>query len=82
MAELSPEAQKEVQLYVAQLFREDAGKHREYLQEQLSHLKWAAVLIAGFLGVGIAYFAGRSYSDLKSVAESQLKTEDYPECNN
>jgi hypothetical protein len=66
---------QEVELQVRKLFSEDAAKHREYLQNQLTQLKWTAGIIGAVLATAIVYFAGKSYSDLQKITETQVTSQ-------
>lgn len=62
----------EIELQVRRMFSQDADKHRQFLQQQMTELKWAAGVLATLLAAAIVYFAGKSYSDLQEYTQKQV----------
>jgi hypothetical protein len=70
---MNDELKNQVELEVRRLFGEDAGKHREFLDAQLSTLKttitWVAVIGGGLL----IFFLGKTYSDVEGTVKSAVE---------
>ena len=53
-------------------YSEDLKAHREFLESQISHVKWGATTLVVIAGVLIYFMVGRSTSDISDFAKAQV----------
>jgi|GEM_PF-3637514 len=67
---MSEEEKKEIELEVLRLFSEHQEKHLDYLNNQLTHLKWTAGILATIVFGAFTYLFGQSYSAFEDKMEA------------
>jgi hypothetical protein len=69
---MDEELRREVELEVGRLFRDDAGKHRDFLQSQLSQTKWAVGVLVAIMGIAVVATIGDSLIGARRYARDQI----------